>query len=254
MLNDKNLIEAVDIALLAGRMMLQYGAETDKVEQVIQNLGGSLGADKLISVITHNSIILTVLSGDEFRTKIVKVIRQGVNYDVISSVGRLGHVALNEGLSAKEVKKRLDEIEKKERNYSNWLTFATAALACSAFCMLFGGSLSMIVFVFVAAFAGMMVRHYLIKAQLNALLIPLISAFVATIVSSISVFFISDPKLVFASSILFLIPGVQLINSAEDILKGHLVVGATRGFMGILISLSIAFGITFGLIFVRSVL
>jgi uncharacterized membrane protein YjjP (DUF1212 family) len=253
-LNDKNLIEAVDIALLAGRLMLQYGAETDKVEQVIQNLGNSLGADKLISVITHNSIILTVLSGDEFRTKIVKVIRQGVNYDVVASVGRLGHVAKNEGLSALEVKKRLEEIDSKERNYGSWLTFSTAALACSAFCMLFGGSLSMIFFVFLAAFAGMMVRHYLIGAQFNGLLIPMISAFVATIVASISIFFITDPKLVFASSILFLIPGVQLINAAEDILKGHLVVGATRGFMGILISLSIAFGITFGLIFVRSVL
>lgn len=250
-LSSKKLIEAVDIALLAGRLMLQYGAETEKVEQSVYNIGYALGCDSLSAVITHNSIILTVASGIEYRTKIVKVVRQGVNYDIVSKVARLSYKAATSTINVQEARDILAKIESEPVNYDKKSMVVMASLACGGFSMIFGGDILTFVFVFFAALVGMTCRFLLIKKQFNALLIPLFSAFVATLAGGVSEFVMDDSHLVYASSVLFLIPGVQLLNSAEDVIKGHFVVGFTRGFMGILISLSIAFGISFGLLLTK---
>jgi uncharacterized membrane protein YjjP (DUF1212 family) len=41
-----------------------------------------------------------------------------------------------------------------------------------------------------------------------------------------------------------LIPGVPLINAAEDLIQGHIASGIARGVMGGIITLAIAVGLT----------
>ena len=45
------------------------------------------------------------------------------------------------------------------------------------------------------------------------------------------------------SAVLLLVPGVPLINAADDLLKGHLIMGIARGVTGLIISLAIALGL-----------
>ena len=49
------------------------------------------------------------------------------------------------------------------------------------------------------------------------------------------------------SSVLFLVPGVQLINSSQDLMKGYSANGVARGVIGILVSMAIAAGLYFAL-------
>ncbi len=250
-LTNDELSEALDLSLWAGRLLLQFGAETDKVEQAVHNVGKALGCDTLSSIITHNSIILTMTSGNEFRTKIIKVLRQGVNYEIVSQVGKLSYAAYKHNLDAPQVHAALQIIEDTPPNYGKFFTLFMVALACASFSILFGGGIAVFFITFIAAFIGAFIRNILIKKQFNIFFIQIVSAFFAVAVSGLGLFFTDSPEIIFASSVLFLIPGVQLINSAEDLIKGHFVVGFTRGFVGILLSLSIAFGITFGLLFLR---
>jgi len=245
-LDEDGLIEAIDLALFCGRLMLQYGAETEKVEQSVHNIGKVLGCVELGSIITHNSIILTASNGKTYHTKIIKVIRQGVNYEILSLASKVSYAAYKHKITAAQIKDSLEEIEHLTSNYGRFTTLFMVSASCGAFSILFGGDGFVFLFAFLASFVGLFIRMELIKRQFNPLLTTLISAFFATVISGVSIYFIDKPELVFASSVLFLIPGVQLINSAEDLIKGHFVVGFTRGFMGILTSLAIAFGITFG--------
>ena len=50
-----------------------------------------------------------------------------------------------------------------------------------------------------------------------------------------------------SSAVLLLVPGVPLINAAEDLIKGHLLVGLARGLTGLLVSLAIALGLMLAL-------
>jgi uncharacterized membrane protein YjjP (DUF1212 family) len=53
-----------------------------------------------------------------------------------------------------------------------------------------------------------------------------------------------NPQLALAASVLLLIPGVPLINAAEDLIQGHTASGIARGVMGGIITLAIAVGLT----------
>jgi uncharacterized membrane protein YjjP (DUF1212 family) len=74
-------------------------------------------------------------------------------------------------------------------------------------------------------------------------------AFVAgCLASTAGLFNLSDqPETALAAAVLLLVPGVPLINSAQDLIRGHLITGIARGVTGILISLAIALGLLLAL-------
>lgn len=227
--------------------MLQYGAETERVEISVFRLGVGLGVDVQNILVSHNAIMITIISGGEFRTKIRRVVRQGVNFDILADVNRIAYEAYKHKLGRKEVRKQLYTASTKKHQYSRWQVIAMVGAACGAFSQLFGGSLITFFIVWAAASLAMFVRQELTKHHYNALLVTTISAFTATMVAGIAVYFKFEPGIALAASVLLLIPGVPLINSAEDLIKGFMVVGLTRGMMGLLSSLAIAIGMMFAL-------
>ena len=76
-------------------------------------------------------------------------------------------------------------------------------------------------------------------------LVTAATAFVAGLLASSAVVFGwgAQPQLALASAVLLLVPGVPLINAAQDLIKGYAVIGLARGTIGLLISLSIALGL-----------
>jgi uncharacterized membrane protein YjjP (DUF1212 family) len=54
-----------------------------------------------------------------------------------------------------------------------------------------------------------------------------------------------NPYLALAASVLLLVPGVQLINSAQDIFQGFFTTGISRAINGTFITLGIAVGVVF---------
>jgi uncharacterized membrane protein YjjP (DUF1212 family) len=53
----------------------------------------------------------------------------------------------------------------------------------------------------------------------------------------------ADPDKAFATSVLFLVPGVPLINSVTDLMDGNIQTGIVRAVNGLMISFSIAMGL-----------
>jgi len=104
------------------------------------------------------------------------------------------------------------------------------ACANAAFCKLFKGDLVAVGFVFMATLAGFYTRQGLMKRHINHLVTFTTSAFVASLLAGMGyVFHVGHtPEIALASSVLFLIPGVPLINSILDILQGHILTGIAR--------------------------
>ena len=91
----------------------------------------------------------------------------------------------------------------------------------------------------------MWVRQELNRRYFNSLFVVVGTAFVAGLIASLgSILKLSaQPQTALAASVLLLVPGVPLLNCADDLIKGHLVTGIIRGFMGGLICLGIALGL-----------
>ena len=91
----------------------------------------------------------------------------------------------------------------------------------------------------------MWVRQELNRRYFNSLLVVVSTAFVAGLIASLAglLRLSTQPQTALAASVLLLVPGVPLLNCADDLLKGHLVTGIVRGIMGGLICLGIALGL-----------
>ncbi len=87
---------------------------------------------------------------------------------------------------------------------------------------------------------GISVRHFLHRLHLNVFIIFIGSAFAATLVSALAYRFHlgNDPHYAMAASVLLLVPGVPLMNSFSDILKGHANMGFGRWLLATVILFS----------------
>lgn len=240
------LTDIVDLALWAGQLLIENGAESRRVEETVRILGMGLGCDWGSVLVSHNAIMTTHISGGEFRTKIRQVTQGGVNMSVIEAISHLIHRIEEGQYDRLKVRAELERISQMPRPYSRLVTVLAVGLACAAFSRLFGGNWLIFAVTWISASVAMFVRQELARWYFNPLLAVIITAFVAGGLGGLfnRVFrfdHLAEPVL--AASVLLLVPGVPFINSVEDLIKGYTVIGLARGATAGLIILAIALGL-----------
>lgn len=244
-MNPEKLRQIIDVCLWAGALLLQNGANAQRVEKDVHRLGIALGCEELDILVSPNAIVITVIHGAEYRTKIRRVSHYGVNLTIVSGVNRVSRRAAQAELDLAGVQAELERISGIGWHYNRWVVVVLVGLACAAFSQLMGGSIAIFFVVWLASSTAMFVRQELTKRSILPLITVTITAFVAALIaSSVSIWRLSpQPEIALAAAVLLLVPGVPLINSAADLLEGHIVTGMTRGMMGALISMAIALGL-----------
>ena len=101
-----------------------------------------------------------------------------------------------------------------------------------------------------ATLTGFFVRQELTVRKVNHMLIFIVCSFVASLVAALGVY--SDwgttQDVALGTSVLFLIPGVPLINSILDILEGHVLIGFSRAINAAILIICIALGLSMTLL------
>lgn len=244
------LAEIVELALWAGQLLMENGAETQRVEQSVRSVGTGLGCGWGNVLVTPGGIIVTYVGGSDFRTKVRSVRAGGVNMTLIEELSHLCHRIELGALDCGEVRRELTRIEKRPRHYGQLQTALAAGLGCAAFCRLFGGDWPALLITFVASGCAMMVRLVYIHRGHNPLVVTSLVAFVAVTLSGVAQRALSlshKPEAALAASVLMLVPGVPTINAIEDLIKGHVAVGLSRAAWALLIILAATLGILAGI-------
>jgi len=98
---------------------------------------------------------------------------------------------------------------------------------------------------FVATFVGLFVRQEAIRVKFNPYVSVFFAAFAASFIAGLAEHYNigEDPHKAFATSVLFLVPGVPLINSVTDLMDGNIQNGIVRAVNGLLIAFAIAMGL-----------
>jgi uncharacterized membrane protein YjjP (DUF1212 family) len=244
-LSHEALTDIIDLSLWAGQLLLQHGAEADRVEETVHHLGTGLGCDWMDIVVAPDGLTVTATSSGEFRTKIRRVTRLGVNFMIIDRLNDISRRVFSGQLDRTQLREALTELSSLKPNYNRWLVVGMVGLACAAFSRLFGGDAPVFVATFIASALAMFIRQQLVRRHFNLFLVVAVTAFVAGMVASMAVLLEISPhaELTLAASVLLLVPGVPLINAAEDLLQGHVASGIARGVAGGLVSLGIAAGL-----------
>lgn len=241
----ETLRDIIDIALWAGQMLLQNGADSQRVEETVHRIGTGLGCTWMDILVSPNAIVITTISGDDFRTKIRRVVRMGVNMNLIDSVNDVSRRVEKGELDRFQLRQELERLDVLPHNYNRWTVVLMVGLACAAFARLFGGDFPVTGVTFAAASTAMFIRQELNRRFFNPFLVVIVTALVAGLIASIATRLDigKEPQVALAASVLLLVPGVPLINAAEDVINGYVVVGLVRGVTGTIIVLCIALGL-----------
>ena len=243
------LRDIIDLSLWAGQMLLQHGATSQRTEESVHRIGTGLGCDWLDVLVAPDAITITASSGSEFRTKLRRVVSLGVDLGKVTAVNDLSRRIIHNKLNRAQTRLALEQIDKMPRSYNRWLVVLMVGLACAAFSRLFGGDWLIFGITFLSSAIAMIFRQELTRRFFNPLLVVVACAFVAGCLASTADLFAwgNEPEAALAAAVLLLVPGVPLINAAQDLIRGHLVAGIARGVTGLLISLAIALGLLLAL-------
>ncbi|MBV4357421.1 threonine/serine exporter family protein [Pinibacter aurantiacus] len=245
---EQSLARKLDLLLRTGQMLLQSGADSNRIDRNLRRAALFLGIDedKFHLHITYTTLMLNINDGLHSITKFRKCSGHKVNMTTVSAVSRLTWHAMEHQYSFDRFEKELDRIENIGHHYPEWLVILSVGLACGGFCLLFGSDWAAVCISTVAASMALFVRRRLHKKVRNNYAVIAAAAFVATLISCLAAaFHLSEtPERPVFASVLFLIPGVPLINSLDDMIDGFTIVGFTRGLVASLSIVALAFGMT----------
>lgn len=244
------LRDVLATALRAGQLMLENGANTARIEETVHRMGTALGAEWMDVYVTPQGIIASAVSHHEHRTRIQRVIKSGVDLSRVAAVMDLSRRAEHGELTAEEALQQLEQIARQPRLYGVWATMLAVALACGGFAVLFGGGIGEFAVVLLAAGCAQLLRHSLLHNNLDRLMTTAVvaacaSALALTIAERLPLLvpIAIKPATVITASVLLLVPGVLMVSSTADMVRGDITSGVARATAALLSVMSIGAGI-----------
>ena len=231
-----DLIEKASVIGRVGLIMLSCGTGAWRVRTSMNKLSKELGVTCTVDV-GLMSIEFNCFDGNDCVSQSLSIANTGVNTSKLYRMEQFVDNFPKEDahLTGEEIHKRLDEIEKIHTLYSPVKLGLAAAFACCGFTFLLGGGPIEMLFAFIAAGVGNIVRTKLIKHHFTLFLNIAASISIACLVYAIC-FNVAESVLGIAHvheagyicSMLFIIPGFPFITSGIDLAKLDMRSGIER--------------------------
>jgi uncharacterized membrane protein YjjP (DUF1212 family) len=197
-------------------------------------------------LITQRALMVTVIDNDKelLFSRLKRTSPHRVNFKIVSGISRMSWKVEEGSWTLEQVAVELRRL-KNLPHYPKWIELTMVGLAGSAFCHIFGGGVIEMIVAFTATFAGLFIRHWAIKKKFNPYVSVYFAALTASLLAGFAEFFNfgSQPEAAFSTAVLFLVPGVPLINSVTDMMDGNIQNGIVRMVNGLIIAFAIAMGV-----------
>lgn len=231
--------------------LLGSGVHTSRVIRNSQRIGKSQGIDIQLSAF-QKSIVMTAHddSTGENITRVVGIPALPISFERNSDLSALSWEAVDEHLSLDEIRARYERLITKP-SIDPIFVLLTVGLANASFCRLFGGDWTAMSIVFTSTLVGFAAKQRMQAHKVNHFIIFILSAFIASLCASAALSFDCTAEICLATSPLFLVPGVPLINGIIDILDGHVLIGFSRIVNAMSLIVCIAVGLSMTLIMVK---
>lgn len=224
---------------------MSSGANSRRIRNTINRISQSFGYHAEL-LITHRALMLSVSDekDNHFFSSLKRTSPHGVNFRIVSGISRMTWHVVDEKWSLSQIQQEVDRLVSLP-HFPRIIILTFVAFAGASFCRLFGGNIQDMLITFGATFSGLFIRQEMVKRHFNPYLCIYSAAFTASLISGYYFKFGNSmtSEHAFATSVLFLIPGVPLINSFSDIIDGNLMNGIVRGMNGLVISFAIALGL-----------
>jgi uncharacterized membrane protein YjjP (DUF1212 family) len=252
MRTDENIVSVSDFIGEYAAHLMGVGVHSSRVVRNSVRIGKAFGLNVQMSAFYKN-IIMTITNNEtkEYYNKVIGIPAHSISFEHNSELSSLSWEALDEHLPLSEIKRKYNEIISAPKIHPLFVLILVG-LANASFCRLFDGDFISMAIVFSATITGLFLKQQMQKKHINAYVIFVVSSFVASLCASTSLIFVSTTyETAIATSVLYLVPGVPLINGVIDVVEGHVMTGFARLTEAALLIVSIAIGMSFTLFMIK---
>lgn len=228
--------------------LLQCGATNIRIERNIKRISESYGVSVDLTILPQHVMVSVKDQHDTNYTTNRQISETVIDFEKNSLLSNLSWIIYDKKIPLTEAKSRLEKIKDKKR-LDPILVLILTGLANASFCHIFGGDWISMIIVMIATINGMYIKSKLRKEwDLDIRITTIISAFIATVISSSGYIFQlgNTPDIALGTSVLFLVPGVPFINSICDFIYGHYVCGMCRFIQASIITICLSIGLVLG--------
>lgn len=242
--------ELGEMLLEIGSLLMVAGANTKRVKVTTSRIAHAFDCDSQL-LITNNALMITLTYKQKNKsfTSVKKVPSMHLNFNLIAEISLMSWKIIEEKWSIERINSEIKLLNKKTL-YPRFLVIAMVALAGSAFCRVLGGELIEMIVCYIGTFLGLYVRQETMKLKFNFYLCIFFAALISSFSAGLYSFLYPNAEYIhaLATSVLFLIPGVPMINCFSDLIDGNILNGTIRGVNVLVIAFAISLGLMVSLL------
>jgi uncharacterized membrane protein YjjP (DUF1212 family) len=244
--NEKTLTyEIMEVCLLAGKIMLQSGGETYRVEDTMMRMAAAFGIENSHSYVTPTGIIFSAEGAEPTKTKLIRISTRSTDLKKVAMVNSISRRITSGELNLESALTLLKELDALNVTFPFMVQVAAASIASGCFMIMFMGKWIDFIPAMVTGgvgYFGFLYFHRYIPVKffsefLASLIIGLLSFFLVKIGAG------QQLDKIIIGSVMTLVPGLLVTNAVRDLMAGHLVSGLSKGAEALLTAFAIGSGI-----------
>ncbi|SHI52215.1 Uncharacterized membrane protein YjjP, DUF1212 family [Dethiosulfatibacter aminovorans DSM 17477] len=247
-MNRNEINRILKLSLKAGRILLENGAETYRVEETINLICNSKGIENASCFVIPTGIFINLEYEGEYYSIIHRTNVKRVDLERIAMVNNFSRSFASGDLAVAYADKELEKINSAPE-FKKWEIVLGGGIVGGFFSLLFGGGLiefplafatSVLVIIF-TMISDKYRLPFFVKNFIGGM-INMLSTLV--MVKSLEYFGLgADIDSIIIGSIMPLVPGLAIVNAIRDIISGDLVSGTSRMTEAVWIAVSLALGV-----------
>lgn len=236
-----DLEQILQTALELGVQVHRAGGYTARTDMLMKRVALALGADKADPAITATLVGLTVTKNEWSRTAFRSAVFAGVNFTELTELSRLAKKA--DGRTPEEVRSELDTIKATSKRYGLPVVIPAVGVGSASLAALFGADPAAMIITGIASAVGALLRSWLMKRHFKPFVFSFFCAFLSVAIVMLLRQFTTTLQPALAASVLYLVPGVPLLNGTADLLTGYYLNGIVRLTMSTVVFIGASVGL-----------
>lgn len=237
---------AKDVIMLAGRILLESGAEGSRVEDTMTRIAITLGHKESNSFVTNT--VINFMLHDESYPRMYRIRTRDTNLHRISRTNGISRRLALGDISLEDAFQELQKIyqEQSIKNHYLFYKFIAAAVISVSFLYLQGGHLTDVLTTLLAGSFGYIVVEIL-QQKLHAQFIPeFMGALVIGLVTIIGHNLIPGGSIstIIIAAVMPIVPGVLITNAIQDLFGGHMLMFTTKSLEALVTAFGIGAGVS----------
>lgn len=236
----------MELASFAGYLLLKNGAEVYRVEDTLTRICSSRkNIDHVEVLAIYTSVMISFRYEGEMITSLRKTNILDINLEKVALLNAFSRKFVQEDVSVKEGIALLEDIAKREKEFEGLKSNLVAAIGCSLFAIILGGTITDGIISFfivnVELWILQMVSGWNLKFFVQTILGAVLASVMATTFHSVG--WIHNLDAVTIGAVMIFFPGVAITNAVRDLMSGDILSGSTGIVKSLFVALALALGV-----------